>query len=60
MRAIVLNHVERNRREDLSRTSNADVLADCFPRIPILRVPRVQSPSDMVDAASQLLNILKI
>lgn len=60
VRAIVLNHVERSRRDDISRTSNADVLADYLPRIPILRAPRVQSPRDMIDAASQLLNILKI
>ncbi len=60
VRAIVLNHVERDHRNDLSRTSNADVLADYFPRIPILRVPRVQDPSGMVDAASQLLKTLKI
>lgn len=60
VRAIVLNHVERSRRDDISRTSNADVLTDCLPRIPILRVPRVQSPTDMTDAATQLLNILKI
>ena len=60
VRAIVLNHVERNHRDDLSRTSNADVLADYFPRIPIVRVPRVQGPKDMVDAATQLLNTLKI
>jgi len=60
VRAIVLNHVERTHSEDLSRTSNADVLADYFPRIPIVRVPRVRSPADMVDAASQLLNVLKI
>jgi hypothetical protein len=44
----------------MSRTSNADVLADYFPRIPIVRIPRVQNPGDMVDASSQLLNILKI
>ncbi len=60
VRAIVLNHVERSQRDDLSRTSNADVLTDLLPRIPIIRVPRVQSPSDMIDGASQLLNILKI
>jgi dethiobiotin synthetase len=60
VRAIVLNHVERNHKDDLSRTSNADVLADYFPRIPIVRVPRVQGPNDMVDAAAQLLNTLKI
>jgi dethiobiotin synthetase len=60
VRAIVLNHVDRNHREDLSRTSNADVLADYFPRIPIMRLPRVQSPNDMIDTATQLLNILKI
>ena len=55
VRAIVLNHVERDLENDVSRTSNADVLADYFPRI-----PRVQSPKGMVDAASQLLNTLKI
>lgn len=60
VRAIVLNHVERSYAGDLSRTSNADVLADHLPRIPIIRTPRVQSPSDLVDAASQLLNVLKI
>jgi dethiobiotin synthetase len=60
VRAIVLNHVDRNHKEDMSRTSNAEVLADYFPRIPIVRIPRVQNPGDMVDAASQLVNILKI
>lgn len=60
VRAIVLNHVERSPRDDLSRSSNADVLADYLPRIPILRVPRVQSPNDMVDAATQLIHTLKI
>ena len=60
VRAIVLNHVERDLQNDMSRASNADVLADYFPRIPIVRTPRVQSPNGMVDAASQLLNILKI
>ena len=60
VRAIVLNHVERGLQNDMSRASNADVLADYFPRIPVVRAPRVQSPNGMVDAASQLLNILKI
>ncbi len=60
VRAIVLNHVDRAYKDDLSRSSNADVLADYLPRIPILRAPRVQSPSDLVDAASNLLNTLKI
>jgi len=60
VRAIVLNHVDHDHKEDLSRASNADVLADYFPRIPIVRVPHVQSPEDMVGGASQLLNILKI
>ena len=60
VRAIVLNHVERGYKDDLSRSSNADVLADYIPRIPILRAPRVQSPADLVDTASILLNTLKI
>jgi dethiobiotin synthetase len=60
VRAIVLNHVDRNQREDMSRTSNADVLTDCLPRIPIIRVPRVQSPAGMVDAAAELYKLLKI
>jgi len=60
VRAIVLNHVDRTYKDDLSRSSNAEVLADYFPRIPILRAPRVQSPADLIDAASNLLNILKI
>ncbi|MGB8329394.1 MAG: dethiobiotin synthase [Polyangiales bacterium] len=60
VRAIVLNHVDRGQKDDLSRTSNAEVLADYFPRIPIVRVPRVQGPAGMIDAAAQLLNTLKI
>ena len=60
VRAIVLNHVDRSVSRDLSRTSNADVLADYLPRIPVLRAPRVQSAEDLIDTASQLLNILKI
>ncbi len=60
VRAIVLNHVERSSRQDLSRLSNREVLADYFPRIPVLRVPRVQSENDLVDAAVELYNTLKI
>ena len=60
VRAIVLNHVARSRADDISRTSNADVLADYLPRVPIIRIPRVQSSSDMVDAAAQLYQVLKI
>jgi dethiobiotin synthetase len=60
VRAIVLNHVERGYKDDLSRSSNADVLADYIPRIPILRAPRVQSPADLVDTASILLDTLKV
>ena len=60
VRAIVLNHVDRSHKEDLSRTSNADVLADYFPRIPIVRLPRVQTPNDLIDSAAQLFNTLKI
>jgi dethiobiotin synthetase len=58
--AIVLNHVDRSQKEDMSRASNADVLADYLPHIPIVRVPRVQAPSGMVDAVGQLLDLLKI
>ncbi len=60
VRAIVLNHVERSSRNDLSRLSNREVLADYFPRVPVLRVPRVQSENDLVDTAIELLNTLKI
>jgi dethiobiotin synthetase len=60
VRAIVLNHVERDTKDDLSRSSNADVLADYLPQISILRVPRVQRPEQLVDAASQLLKVLKV
>lgn len=60
VRAIVLNHVDRNQRDDLSRRSNADVLADYLPRLPILRAPRVKSPTDMIDTALELSKILKI
>ncbi len=60
VRAIVLNHVERASRNDLSRLSNREVLADYFPRIPVLRVPRVQSANDLVNTALELLNTLKI
>ena len=60
VRAIVLNHVDRSRSEDISRSSNAEVLSDLLPRIPVLRAPRVQSPADLVDAAGQLCKVLKI
>ncbi len=60
LRAIVLNHVERDHRQDLSRASNADVLSDYLPRIPILRAPRVKSPDDMIETALQLSKLLKI
>jgi len=58
--AVVLNHVDRNQPEDMSRTSNADVLADYLPRLPILCAPHVKSPNDMRDTAIQLCNILKV
>jgi len=60
VRAIVLNHVDRIQKDDLSRMSNAEVLEDYFPRIPIVRVPRVQGPAGMVNTASQLLDTLEI
>ena len=60
VRAIVLNHVERSSRQDLSRLSNREVLADYFPRIPVLRAPRVQSEDDLVNAAVELYKTLKI
>lgn len=59
VRAIVLNHVERGPVYDVSRASNAAVLADYLPRVPILRAPRVQSPDGLSTVASQLLQILK-
>jgi dethiobiotin synthetase len=58
--AIVLNHVDRGPREDISRKSNADVLADYLPRVPIIRVPWVQSPKGIVDAATQLCETLNL
>ena len=60
VQAIVLNHVDRSAREDLSRTSNRDVLADYLPRIPVFRMPRVQSPDGMVDTAREVLKYLKL
>lgn len=60
VRAIVLNHVQRSTRDDLSRLSNRDVLADYFPRIPVRRFPRVQHEMDLVDSAVALLETLKI
>jgi dethiobiotin synthetase len=60
VRAIVLNHVDRSQREDMSRSSNAEVLADYLPRIPILRAPRVKSPMHMMDTAIQLCDVLKV
>ncbi|MFZ1863078.1 MAG: dethiobiotin synthase [Polyangiales bacterium] len=60
VRAIVLNHVDRGRPADLSQGSNADVLTDYLPRIPVVRAPRVQSPDGMITTASQLLNLLEI
>lgn len=60
VRAIVLNHVDRSQQADLSRTSNADVLSDYLPRLPILRAPRVKEPNDMLDTAIQLCKILKV
>ena len=58
--AIVLNDVDRSRREDLSRSSNAQVLTDLLPGTPVLTAPRVQAPGDLVDAAGELCNLLKI
>lgn len=58
--AVVLNHVDRGTRTDLSRSSNAEVLADYLPRIPIIRVPRVQGPGDMVDALTPLCKVLNL
>lgn len=58
--AIVLNDVDQSDEQDSSRGSNAEVLADYFPRIPIFCAPRSQSPSDLGEVASAILNTLKI
>lgn len=58
--AIVLNHVDRKYAGDLSRTSNADVLADYLPHIPILRAPRAQSADGLIDTALRLLDTLRL
>lgn len=58
--AIVLNNVDRDERGDLSRTSNAEVLADLLPTIPVVRVPRVQRPQGIVEAAARLCDILEV
>jgi dethiobiotin synthetase len=60
VRAIVLNHVDRGLASDVSRSSNADVLSDYLPRIPIVRVPRVNRPSDMIDAIGELCHLLNV
>lgn len=60
VRAIVLNHVERDLKDDLSRASNSDVLADYFPRVPVIRMPRVRTDADLVDSAAEFLNRLKL
>ena len=60
VRAVVLNHVDRGGAADLSEASNADVLTDYLPRIPVVRAPRVQSPDGMVTTASRLLDLLEI
>ncbi|MGB5285148.1 MAG: dethiobiotin synthase [Polyangiales bacterium] len=60
VRAIVLNEVDQGDQHDSSRASNAEVLADYIPRIPILSAPRAQSPSDLVEVASGVLKALKI
>ena len=58
--AIVLNHVDRKYASDLSRTSNADVLADYLPHIPILRAPWAQTADGLIDTALRLLDTLRL
>lgn len=58
--AIVLNQLDANLAADLSRGSNADVLADYFASIPIVVAPPVRDPEALLKPASRLLNILKI
>ncbi|MGD8316257.1 MAG: dethiobiotin synthase [Myxococcales bacterium] len=60
VRAIVLNEVEPANAEDSSRASNAAVLADCLPRVPIVRAPRVHSPDGLVPTALQVLDVLEL
>ena len=58
--AIVLNQLDPDLAADLSRGSNADVLADYFSSIPIVVAPPVRDPEALLETASRLLNILQI
>lgn len=58
--AIVLNQPHRELCTDASLGSNADVLADYLPGVPILRAPRVSSPSEMLVTAIELSQLLKV
>jgi len=60
VRAVVLNHVDRGGAADLSAASNADVLTDYLPRIPVVRAPRVHGPEGLMTTASRLLDLLEI
>lgn len=60
VRAIVLSDVDKSDEHELSRGSNAEVLADYFPSIPVLCAARAQSPSDLGEIASAVLNNLRI
>lgn len=60
VRAIVLNELERPHADDPSRASNAAVLAELLPRLPILHAPRVQSPDGLAPTALRLLDVLEI
>jgi hypothetical protein len=59
VRAIVLNHVERSHKDDLEPLPMQTSWRTIFLH-PHRAGARVQDPGGMIDAASQLLDVLKI
>lgn len=60
VRAVVLNHVGGGDPEDVSRSSNADVLSDYLQGLPILCAPRVNEPIELLDVGLQLCDALDL
>ena len=59
VQAIALQQLGRSDAGDISCSSNADVLTDYLPDIPIVSLPRVGSISELVEPASVLCAILR-
>ncbi len=58
--AIALQQIRANEGDDISPSSNAAVLGNYLPAIPILSLPQVRSIAELIEPVSELCEILDL